>query len=103
MMTLGMNLLIGGLVVTTITVGEPVLLPFIIQQPLNLSATLGLILTIAGFAILSVGFILVIHYDKEMSWYIHETEKSTMYRKRGNRVRTGNKILEEYFDKEKVR
>lgn len=101
MMALGMNLLVGGLIVTIFTVGEPILIPFITQQPLSPSATVGLILTIAGFFILSIGFILVVHYDKEMSWYIRETEKSTLYRKRKAAVKTTSRILEEYYDKEK--
>jgi uncharacterized membrane protein len=101
MMILGMNLLIGGLLVTVIVVGEPTLFPFIIQQPLSQSATLGFILTIVGFAILSAGFILVIHYDRERSWYVGETAKSTMFRKRKNPVRPINETFEELAEERK--
>ncbi|MGB8779620.1 MAG: hypothetical protein WCD81_03105 [Candidatus Bathyarchaeia archaeon] len=68
MMTLGMNLLIGGLIVTIMAVGQLNLFPFMLQQPLSQSGTLGLILTFFGFSILSAGFILVIHYDRQRSW-----------------------------------
>jgi hypothetical protein len=100
MMTIGMNLLIGGLVITTIAIGEPVLFPFITQQPMTSSEVLGLVLTTAGFAVVSVGFLLVIHYDKEASWYMHETEKSTI-RKKKTVNRTANKALEEWLGKTK--
>jgi len=99
MMIMGMNLLIGGLVITTIAIGESVLLPFITQQPMT-PEVLGLGLTTAGFAVVSVGFLLVIHYDKEASWYMHETEKSTI-RKKKIADRTVNKALEEWLGKTK--
>jgi len=42
----------------------------------------------------------VIHYDKEASWYMHETEKSTI-RKKKIADRTVNKALEEWLGKTK--
>lgn len=101
MMIMGINLLIGGLVVTVITVGEPALLPFIIQQPHSYPAMIGFTLTLAGFAILAVGFILVVHYDRERSWYVGETTKSTMYRKKKPTTKTINETLEELADQRK--
>jgi hypothetical protein len=95
MMIMGINLLIGGLVVTVIVVGEPIILPFIIQQPPSQSATIGFTLTLAGFAILAVGFILVVHYDRERSWYVGETTKSTMYRKKKPTAKTLDQTLQE--------
>jgi uncharacterized BrkB/YihY/UPF0761 family membrane protein len=81
MTILGMNLLVGGLLVTLITMGQLTLLPLLNQQPLSQSATLGFILTVVGFCVLSTGFVLVIHYDRERSWFIGETAKSTLYKK----------------------
>jgi hypothetical protein len=101
MMIMGINLLIGGLVVTVITVGEPALLPFINQQPLSYSAMIGFTLTLAGFAILAVGFILVVHYDRERSWYVSETTKSTTYRKKKPTVKAMDKTLQELANQRK--
>jgi hypothetical protein len=98
MMIMGMNLLIGGLVVTVIVLGEPTLLLFIIQQPLSHSATIGFMLTVAGFSVLAFGFVLVVHYDRERSWYVGETTKSTMYRKKKPTAKTTNQTLKELAD-----
>jgi hypothetical protein len=95
MMVLGMNLLIGGLIVTIIVVGQPNLFLFVIQQPLNQSAALGLILTVTGFAILSAGFMMVIYYDRQRTWHLREIEKSTKIKNRKITVKTTNEILEE--------
>jgi hypothetical protein len=101
MMILGMNLLIGGLLVTILMVGEPVFLPFIAQQPLSQTVTLGFILTVIGFIILAAGFILVIHYDRQRSWYVGETAKSTMYKKGKNTVKTIKETVQELADERK--
>ena len=100
MMILGMNLLIGGLLVTIIVVGNPLVLPLINSQPLNQSATLGLIMTLAGFAVLSIGFLLLVHYDRKRSWHLGEIEKSTLLRNRKIKVRSTSEILEELTEKE---
>ncbi|MEM2102659.1 MAG: hypothetical protein QXM22_04015 [Candidatus Bathyarchaeia archaeon] len=100
MMIIGMHLLIGGLVITTIAIGEPLLFSFMTQRPTTSSETLGLVLTTTGFAIVSVGFLLVVYYDKEASWYMRETEKSTT-RKKKNTDRTVNQALEEWLGKTK--
>jgi len=94
MMTLGMNLLIGGLIVTIMAVGQLNLFPFMLQQPLSQSATLGLILTLFGFSILLAGFILVIHYDRQRSWHLSQIEKSTKLKSRKITIRTANEIFE---------
>lgn len=94
-MVLGMNLLIGGLVVTVITVGGPNMLFNVVQQPLSQSSILGLILTIAGFLILSGGFVLVIHYDKQRSWHLKQIEKSNKLRNRKVTVKTPEEFLKE--------
>jgi hypothetical protein len=94
MMTLGMNLLIGGLIVSIMAVGQLNLFPLMLQQPLSQSATLGLILTLSGFFILSAGFILVINYDRQRSWHLSQIEKSTKLKSRKISIRTTNEILE---------
>ena len=101
MMILGMNLLIGGLLVTILVVGEPILLPFIIQQPLSQTVTLGFILTVMGFIILAAGFILVIHYDRQRTWYVGETVKSTMYKKGKNPVKRLKETVQEFAEEKK--
>jgi hypothetical protein len=94
MMTLGMILLIGGLIVTIIAVRRLNLFPFMFQYPLNQSAALGLILALSGFFILSQGFILVINYDRQRSWHLSQIEKSTKLKSRKISIRTTNEVLE---------
>lgn len=94
MMTLGMNLLIGGLIVTIMVMRQLNLFPFMLQQPLRQSATLGLILTFSGFSILSAGLILVIDYDRQRSWHLSQIEKSTKLKSRKISIGTANEILE---------
>jgi hypothetical protein len=95
MMVLGMNLLMGGLIVTVITAGGPNLLFYLTQQPLSQSAALGLVLTITGFLVLSAGFVLVVHYDRQRSWHLNEIEKSTRPRNSKVTIRTQDELLKE--------
>ena len=95
MVVLGVNILIGGLVVTTITVGQVSLLFSMFSQSLNSSGVLGLVLTLVGFCLLCAGFILVVYYDRERSWYLGEIEKSTQIKNRKISVRTAHDVLEE--------
>jgi hypothetical protein len=101
MMTLGMNLLIGGLIVTIMAAGQLNLFPYMLQQPLNQSATLGLILTLTGFSILLAGFILVINYDRQRSWHLSQIEKSTRLKSRKITIRTPDEILERLTEEKK--
>ncbi len=101
MMILGTNLLMGGLLVTIIVVGEASFLSFFAQASRSLSAVLGLILTLVGFFFVLIGFILVVHYDKEKSWYINEIEKSTTRRKGKTNIKTINEMLKEHTYKRK--
>jgi hypothetical protein len=103
MMILGMNLLIGGLIVTIMAVGQLNLLPFMLQQPLTQSTTLGLILTISGFSILLAGFVLVINYDRQRSWHLSQIEKSTKLKNRKITIRTADEILETLTEEKKRR
>lgn len=103
MTVLGVNLVVGGLLVVIIVVGEPSWLLIFPYEPLQTSsAYLGLILTITGFAILSAGFVLVMYYDRKRSWYIKEIEKSSIRRKISH-PKSVKEILEEYTDKRKKR
>ena len=95
MVVLGVNILIGGLVVTTITVGQVPPLFSMFSQSLNSSGVLGLVLTLVGFCLLCAGFILVVYYDRERSWYLGEIEKSTQIKNRKISVRTAHDVLEE--------
>ena len=104
MTILGVNLLLGGLLVVIITAGEPSWLLIFPYKPLQTqSAYMGLILTITGFTILSVGFILVIHYDRKRSWYIREIERSSLPKKWKTNSKMVNQILEEYTGRRKKR
>lgn len=101
MMIVGVNLLVGGLIVTVMTVGVPIINPFNIQQVLSYSSILGLILTISGFSIISAGFILVIHYDRKRTWHLKEIEKTTALKNRRIHVRSAEQILDELVYEEK--
>jgi membrane protein implicated in regulation of membrane protease activity len=98
MMILGMNLLMGGLILTVITAGGPNLLFYVTQQPLTQSAVLGLVLTITGFLILSASFVLVVHYDRQRSWHLKEIEKSTRLRNKKVTIKTADELLRELAD-----
>jgi len=101
MMVMGVNILVGGLVVTVITVGQVPLFPFMFSQPMNSSAVVGLVLTLVGFCLLCAGFLLVVHYDRERSWYLGEIEKSTKIKNRKITVRTAHDILGELVENRK--
>jgi len=96
MMILGMNLLIGGIIVILIsTSGSYLLVAYILT---SYSGIVGLILTSAGFTIISVGFILAVHYDKRRSWYISQLEKRAVPDEPKAALKMANKILQEYVD-----
>jgi len=101
MVVLGVNILVGGLVVTIITVGQASLLFSMFSQPLNSSTVLGLVLTLVGFCLLCAGFVLVVYYDRERSWYLGEIEKSTQIKNRKIAIRTAHGILEELVEGKK--
>jgi type VI protein secretion system component VasK len=82
MMVLGMVSLVGGLIVTVITTGQLLLIPMVDQHPLTPSSSVGLILTTVGFLVLSVGFVMAVHYDRKRSWHVNEIEKSNKLKNR---------------------
>ena len=95
MMIVGVNLLVGDLIVTVMSVGEPIINPFNIQQVFSFSSILGLILTIAGFFVISAGFIFVIHYDRKRTWHLKEIEKTTALKNGRIHIRSTEQILDE--------
>ncbi len=97
---LGMNLLVGGLIIAIFTTGQPIIFPFITEQLINLPVALGLILTDAGFSIIFAGFVLVIHYDKQRSWHLKELDKSANRKNWKVAIKTANEMLQE-MDEEK--
>ncbi|MEM2972157.1 MAG: hypothetical protein QW270_07065 [Candidatus Bathyarchaeia archaeon] len=98
-MILGANLLVGGLLTIIIASGEQSWLNFP-YTPMQVSpAYFGFALAITGFAILSAGFALAVHYDKRRNWYIKEIEKSSVIPKL--KPKTVDQILEEYVGKKR--
>ncbi|RLI41098.1 hypothetical protein DRO59_07800 [Candidatus Bathyarchaeota archaeon] len=80
---LGMNLLMGGLLMSLIVAGEL----RVLLNPYNLSPSFtaysGFILSAVGFTILILGFILVIYYSRKRLWYISKIEECAGKRRRG--------------------
>ncbi len=100
---LGVNFLTTGLLVTFYSLGEEGLQLFLtFKQLQSATATLGLILTAAGFGVSSAGFILVIHYDRKKSWYRKQLEDSSIMKKWKTEVKTVDQIIEEYVGKRKA-
>jgi cytochrome c biogenesis factor len=103
MTALGVNLLIGGLLVIIMVAGETswfLSFPYAsLQIP---PAYLGLILTTAGFVILAAGFTLVMYYDRRRAWYMKEIEKSSIRKEKGV-LKSADEILEEYTGQKKRR
>jgi hypothetical protein len=101
---LGVHFLTAGLMVTIIVSGGKEWWLFSIYWQLQTASTsLGLILTIIGFAISSAGFILVIHYDRKKSWYRRQIEKSSIMEKWKMKPKSVDEILEEYVGKKRKR
>ncbi|MBS7620635.1 hypothetical protein KEJ32_00685 [Candidatus Bathyarchaeota archaeon] len=99
---LGVHLLTAGLLVAIIVSGGQEWWLFSTYWQLQtVTTSLGLILTITGFAISSAGFILVIHYDRKKSWYRKHIEKSSIIEKWKIKPKSVDKILEEYVGKRK--
>lgn len=101
LVVLSVNLLLGGLVVTVLTVGQQTMLPFLVVQSSGASSVLGLILTVAGFCLLCLGFILVVYYDKERSWYLGEIDRATQLKNRKVKIKAAHDVLEELVDGKK--
>jgi hypothetical protein len=100
-MVIGVNLLVGGLIITVFTTGQPIIIPFITQQFINLPIALAIILTNSGFAITLAGFALSIHYDKKRSWHLKEIDKSGGHKNWQVAVKTANEMLQQIEEKKK--
>ena len=99
LMVLGMNLLMGGLLMSLMVAGELT----VILQPSNLppsfTAYSGFILTVVGFFVMFSGFTLTIYYSRKRLWYITQIERSSLKMK--VTPKTPNTIVEEYAGKRK--
>lgn len=96
MVILGINISIGGLIVTIQVLGGPNLLYFLTQQPVNVSVALGPILTFLGFLMASTGFVLTFYHDRKRSWYLGEVQKSSIFGKKRDESKSADQVLEEY-------
>jgi hypothetical protein len=94
---LGINIAVGGLIVTIIMIGGPNFFSFITQQPINMSIALGPVLTFIGFLITSVGFVLTFYHDRKRAWYQSEMQKSSIYEKKKTGAKTAEEVLQEYI------
>jgi heme/copper-type cytochrome/quinol oxidase subunit 1 len=103
MLVLGVNLLMGGLLVTIVVRGEPSSLLSLPYMPLQVSpARLGSFLVIVGFVVLVAGFTLVVHYHRKKAWYRKKIEKSSLLREKIV-PKSVDELLEEYTGKRKKR
>jgi hypothetical protein len=100
-MVIGVNLLVGGIIITVFTTGQPVVIPFITQQFINLPIALAVVLTNSGFAITLAGFALSIHYDKQRCWYLEEIDKSGGRKNWQIAVKTANEMLQQIEEEKK--
>jgi hypothetical protein len=94
---LGINIAVGGLIVTIIMLGAPDFLGFLTQRPIDLSVALGPILSFVGFFITSVGFVLTFYHDRKRAWYQGEMQKSSIYEKTKSSTKTPEEVLKEYI------
>jgi len=93
---LGINIAVGGLIVTIIMIGGPNYFAFLTRRPIDLSVALGPVLTFVGFFITSVGFVLTFYHDRKRAWYQGELEKSSIYEKKKSGAKTAEEVLQEY-------
>jgi uncharacterized membrane protein len=99
LMVLGMNLLMGGLLMSLIVAGELTVVLQPSSLPPSFTAYSGFILTVVGFLVMFSGFTLTIYYSRKRLWFISEIERSTLRMKIP--PKTANTILDEYAGKRK--
>jgi hypothetical protein len=92
----GINISMGGLIVTIMILGGPNFLLFLRQQPITVSVALGPILTFLGFIVAATGFVLTFYHDRKRSWYLGEVQKSSIFEKKKDESKTAKEVLEEY-------
>ena len=95
-MIAGINMSMGGLIVTIMILGGPNFLLFLTQQPITVSIALGPILTFLGFIIAASGFVLTFYHSRKRSWYLGEVQKSSIFEKKKDDSKTAKEVLEEY-------
>jgi len=99
LLVLGMNLLMGGLLMSLIVAGELT----VILQPSNLppsfTAYSGFTLTVVGFFVMFSGLTVTICYSRKRLWYISQIERSSLRMK--VTPKKANTIVEEYAGKRK--
>jgi hypothetical protein len=98
---MGTNLLAAGLIITIVTTGQPIIIPYPVPQYINLSIALGLILTDSGFIIIFSGFTLAIRDDKKRTWHLNQIEKSINPKNWKVTIENPNEIAQELSKEEK--
>jgi hypothetical protein len=94
-MILGMNFLIGGLVMTAnTTLGFSI----INQLSSTLPSVIGFVLSIIGVFVLLSGFLLVLCDDRKRAWHIGEIEKADRLRNRKIRIAEAEELLKELLE-----
>jgi uncharacterized membrane protein len=99
LMVLGMNLLMGGLLMSLIVAGELTVILQPSSLPPSFTAYSGFILTVVGFFVMFAGFVLTVYYSRRRLWYISEIERLAPRRRIASR--TASTILDEYAGKRK--
>jgi uncharacterized membrane protein len=99
LMVLGMNLLMGGLLMSLIVAGELTVILQPSSLPPSFTAYSGFILTVVGFFVMFAGFVLTVYYSRKRLWYISEIERLAPRRRIASR--TASTILDEYAGKRK--
>ncbi|MCD6446056.1 hypothetical protein J7L49_04660 [Candidatus Bathyarchaeota archaeon] len=100
---LGINLLIGGLLLMVLVEGTPnlIILFSSVPQP-NAPIILESTLIFGGFIVALLGFLLVIYYSRKRAWYMHQIENHSLYRRKEDQVlKSVDEILKEYTGKKK--
>jgi len=103
LVVLGINLLIGGLLLMVLVEGTPnlIILFSSIPQP-NAQIILESTLIFGGFIVALLGFLLVIYYSRKRAWYMHQIENHSLYRRKEDQVlKSVDEILKEYAGKKK--
>ena len=72
---MGMISLMGGLTVTILHSNQLTWLLFFPYEP-GSSGILGVGLSLLGFSLTSVGFVLAVYYDREKMWFLYQIRES---------------------------
>ena len=72
---LGMICLMGGMTMTILFSNHLSWL-LIFPYATSASASLGLVLSLFGFSMISIGFVLAFYYDREKTWFLNKSRES---------------------------